>query len=65
MPSAAAERKIAPTLVGFTTFSKTAIRFAPLQTSSMDGSGFLYMAQSIPLVNINPVSCVKTSNSAV
>ena len=51
IPSAAAERKIAPTFVGFTTFSKTAIRFAPLQTLCTEGSGCRYIAQSIPLVS--------------
>ena len=36
--SAAAERKIAPTFVGFTTFSKTAIRFAPCRHSAPKGA---------------------------
>ena len=47
---AAAERKIAPTLVGFITFSSTAIRRAPAQTSSSFGRGGRCIAHSIPRV---------------
>ena len=50
MFSAAAERKIAPTLVGFITRSSTATRRAPAQTSSAFGSSLRFMAHSIPRV---------------
>ena len=62
--SAAAERKIAPTFVGFTTFSSTAIRLASLQISCGVRSFGRYMAQSIPRVSLKPVSFASTSNSA-
>ena len=65
IPRAAAERKIAPILVGFTTFSRTAILRAFLHTSTISGNAGRRIAQSIPLVSLNPVSCVNTSNSAV
>ena len=65
MPSAAAERKIAPTFVGFITSSSTATRFAPAQTVSAAGSGRRRMAQSIPRVSGKPVSCLRTSSGAV
>ncbi len=64
MPSAAAERKIAPMLVGFITFSSTAIRRARVQISSTVGSGGRRMAQSMPRVRWKPVSWVNTSSSA-
>ena len=51
IPSAAAERKIAPTFVGFTTFSKIATRLAFLQSCSTEGSVGRYMAQSMPRVS--------------
>ena len=47
---AAAERKIAPTLVGFWTFSRTTIRAAPAQISSRLGSPGRRMAHSTPRV---------------
>ena len=50
MPSAAAERKIAPMFVGFITFSSTAILCAPRQISSAEGSAGRRIAQSIPRV---------------
>ena len=50
MSRAAALRKIAPRFVGFITFSKTATRLAPSQTSRGERSFGLPMAQSIPLV---------------
>ena len=62
---AAALRKIAPKLVGFTTSSKMAILFAFPQISSTLGRGLRRMAASIPRVNLYPVSFVNTSNSAV
>ena len=65
MPSAAAQRKIAPRLVGFMTFSSTAMRRAPAQTSSNVGRGGRRMAHSIPRVRWKPVSCVSTSSGAV
>ena len=65
MPRAAAERKMAPTFVGFMTSSSTATRRALLQISSTVGSFGRYMAQSIPRVSLKPVSCVRTSSSAV
>ena len=65
MPSAAAERKIAPIFVGFITFSSTAMRRAFLQISSTEGGVGRYMAQRRPLVNWKPVSLVNTSNGAV
>ena len=65
MFKAAAERKIAPTFVGFITFSRTAIRLALLQTSETLGSCGRCIAHNIPLVNLNPVNCVSTSNGAV
>ena len=48
--SAAALRKMAPTLVGFIISSSTATRFAPRQTSSTAGSAGRRMAHSIPRV---------------
>ena len=51
IPSAAAERKIAPIFVGFTTFSKIATRLAFLQSCSTEGSAGRYMAQSMPRVS--------------
>lgn len=49
MPNAAAERKIAPTLVGFITRSNTATRRAPAQTCSAFGSSpALHGAQHPP-----------------
>ena len=50
MPSAAAERKIAPRFVGFITFSSTATRVAPRSTAAGSASGGRRMAQSIPRV---------------
>ena len=50
MPSAAAERKIAPMFVGFITFSSTATRAAFVHSSATDGSAGRRMAQSIPRV---------------
>ena len=47
---AAAERKMAPMLVGFMMFSSTAMRRAPAQTSSTEGSRGRRMAHSIPRV---------------
>ena len=63
--SAAAERKIAPTFVGFITFSSIAIRFAPSQIFSSVCNGLRRIAHNIPLVSLKPVSLVKISNSAV
>ena len=62
--SAAAERNIAPTLVGFTTFSRTAIRLAFAQICSIDGSCLRRMAQSRPRVKEKPVICFKSSMGA-
>jgi len=50
MPSAAAERKIAPMFVGFITFSSTTRRRASRQTSSTLWSFGRRMAQSMPRV---------------
>ena len=63
-PSAAAERKIAPTFVASTMPSSTATRRAPRQASSGAGSGFLFMAQSTPRVSGKPVSFSSTAASA-
>ena len=65
MPSAAAERKIAPTFVGFTTFSRIATRRAFRQISSIAGSVRRCIAQSMPRVRAKPVSCSSTFVSAV
>ena len=65
MPRAAAQRKMAPTLVGFITFSSTAMRRALAQTSATEGRGGRRMAHSIPRVRWKPVSCVSTSREAV
>ena len=46
MPRAAAQRKMAPTLVGFITFSSTAMRRALAQTSATEGSDPLYRRAS-------------------
>ena len=54
IPNAAAERKIAPTFVGFTTFSRTAMRLAFPHKSSIFGNALLRMAQSIPLASLKP-----------
>ena len=62
---AAAERKIAPTFVGLTTFSRIAILLASLHMSSTAGKAFLCIPQSIPLVIANPVSFLSTASSAV
>ena len=64
MFSAAALRKMAPMLVGFITFSSTATRRAPAQTSSTEGSRGRRMAHSIPRVSLKPVSCSSTSSGA-
>ena len=64
MPSAAAERKIAPIFVGFITFSRTAMRTAFFRMSAGSEGFGLRIAQSMPRVRWNPVSCVRTSNSA-
>ena len=58
---AAAERKMAPTLVGFMISSRTAIRFTPDTTSSIVFMGGRRMAHSMPRVSVNPVNCVRTS----
>ena len=65
MPSAAAERKMAPRLVGFIMFSNTAIRRAPEQMAPASGSFGLRMAQSTPRVSGKPVSWVRMLSSAV
>ncbi len=65
IPSAAAERKIAPTFVGFMISSSTAMRLAPSSTVSSDGSGRRRMAQSTPRVSGKPVSSVSTESGAV
>ena len=65
MPRAAAQRKMAPTLAGFITFSSTAMRRALAQTSATEGRGGRRMAHSIPRVRWKPVSCVSTSREAV
>ena len=64
MESAAAERKIAPTLVGFMIRSSTATRFAPRSASCTERGVGLSMAQSIPRVRENPVSADRTSEVA-
>ena len=64
MPSAAAERKIAPIFVGFITFSRTTTRLALFRTSTGSEGFGLRIAQSMPRVRWNPVSCVRTSSSA-
>ena len=51
MPRAAADRKMAPTLVGFMTFSRTATRLAPAQREAASGSLRRRMAQRTPLVS--------------
>ena len=51
MPSAAAERKIAPIFVESTIPSKTAMRLAPPQTLSAERGGFLRIAQNTPRVS--------------
>ena len=63
--SAAALRKIAPTFVGFTTFSRIATRRAFRQISSIAGSVRRCIAQSMPRVRAKPVSCSSTFVSAV
>ena len=50
IPSAAAERNIAPMFVGFITFSSTAILCAPSHIASGSGSSGRSIAHSIPLV---------------
>ena len=65
MPRAAAERIMAPTLVGFTTSSRIEMRFACLHTSSTEGRTLRFMAQSMPRVSAKPVSFVSTLYSAV
>ena len=50
MPSAAAERKIAPRFVGFITFSSTATRDASCSSTAGSRSFGLRIAQSIPRV---------------
>ena len=52
MSSAAALRKMAPTLVASTTPSSTATRRAPAQTVSGSGSRGRRMAQSTPRVRV-------------
>ena len=52
----AVERKIAPILVGFITFSSTAIRLDRAHSASTAGSGGRRMAHSIPRVRWKPVS---------
>ena len=56
MPSAAAERKIAPMLVWFVTFSSTATRVALSSKLSGGGSAGRLKAASAPRVRSNPVS---------
>ena len=65
MPRAAAERIMAPTLVGFTTSSRMAMRLAFLHIFSTEGRTMRFMAQSMPRVSANPVSFVSTLYSAV
>ena len=65
MFNAAAERKIAPRLVGFITSSSTATRRALRRISSARPRGGRYMAQSIPRVSWKPVSWVSTGSGAV
>ena len=65
MPRPAAQRKIAPRLVGFITFSSTAMRRALAQTASAVGRGGRRMAQRMPRVRWKPVSRVSTSREAV
>ena len=65
MPSAAAERKIAPILVGFITFSSTATRRDAAHSSESAGSAGRSIQQSMPRVRWKPVSCVSTSSGAV
>ena len=62
---AAADRKIAPTLVGFTTCSRIAMRRLSAASASQEGRSGLFMAASIPRVKTKPVSCRKTSSEAV
>ena len=50
MPSAAAERKIAPMFVGFITFSSTATRVMPRSSSSAGRRRGRRIAQSMPRV---------------
>ena len=50
MERAAAERKMAPTLVGFVTFSSTTILRVPAQTVSGSGRLLRRMAHRAPLV---------------
>ena len=61
---AAADRKMAPMLVGFMMFSSTAMRRALAQTSATEGSRGRRMAHSIPRVRWKPVSWVSTGRSA-
>ena len=65
IPSAAAERKMAPTLVGFITRSSTTTRLALAHTCSTAGSSLRFMAHSIPRVRWKPVICASTGSSAV
>ena len=64
MPNAAAERMIAPTFVGFITLSSITILLLFSHNSLTEGKGLRFMAHSIPLVSLKPVSCVRTSNAA-
>ena len=65
MPRAAALRKMAPTLVGFMTFSSTATRRQAARISFGSGCLGRSMAQSIPRVSWKPVSWVRMGISAV
>ena len=65
MPSAAAERKMAPRLVGLTTFSRSTRRSAVSKSDSGGGSRCRRIAHSIPRVRRNPVSFTSASDGAV
>ena len=56
IPSAAAERKMAPIFVVSTTPSTTTILWAWRHTSSTGSADFRRMAQSTPRVSVYPVS---------
>ena len=65
MFSAAAERKIAPTLVESTMPSSTATRRASRHSSSTGRGAGRRNAQSTPRVSSKPVSAASSSRSAV
>ena len=65
MPSAAAERKMAPMFVVSVTASTTTTRRAPLHTSAAVRGAGRRMAHSTPRVSTYPVSCASSRRSPV